>query len=193
MPVFIIAEDVLDAAIADAVQLGAGRLPVKGLNAPLDEQQANWVNQSWDIAEGAVRKAWESGKTAATELLDQFHRKLQELDSTVGSTATAGEARHRRTFEPVFHWSRQCCAGTLSTKSHRRWPRHNAAWRDHRTDGADVGFAESLAGGPVRVRRRRLDLDLRRVRAGIAHGHRPEVASDTSSNNTLEGLLSRLI
>ena len=45
----------------------------------------------------------------------------------------------------------------------------------------------------MRVRRRRLDLDLRRVRAGIAHGHRPEVASDTSSNNTLEGLLSRVM
>ncbi len=86
----IISEDLLDTALENAQSVGLpGGLTTKGLNAPLKEQQTSWTERLWDTAEGAVRTSWEKGKAAARELLDQFHREVEELGAAVGAGASA--------------------------------------------------------------------------------------------------------
>lgn len=89
MPI-IIDEDILDAALAEARTVGAlGGLAVKGLKAPLDPKQSNWVEQLWDTAEGAVHLAWEKGKQAASALLQKFEQQLVAMGAAIGAGAAS--------------------------------------------------------------------------------------------------------
>ena len=97
------------------------------------------MSQLWDIAEGAVRKAWESGKTAATELLNQFHRKLQELDSTVGSTATAVKRVIGERLNQFF-------TGLVSAALERYQPKVTVAGRDIVLRGVTIEQTVQMSG-----------------------------------------------
>lgn len=86
----IVAAVVTEKVHSDALKLaravgGESPLPVGVLNAPLDVECSEWINRLWDLAEGALSKAYRDGVAAARPLIERISAQFSDMAAAVGA------------------------------------------------------------------------------------------------------------
>ena len=83
--------------ISDEVQIDAFRqarelgknvpLPAHVWNVPLDDETGTWIDRIWDTMEGALRRAYFEGLTAARPLIESVSALMTEVTSNLAKRA----------------------------------------------------------------------------------------------------------